>query len=687
MLKTPVTYSTKYKVMLSIKHAVSTKCIYKLVIGILVFNLVACSSHAIKPITVDESAILSPTNNFYQWVNNDWLINTPIPADKIGINNFLVIQKNVNDDISKILSSLKNKHVVPQGEQKLVLIYDAYLDVAKRNELGILPIATELAMIEHAKNHDDIAVLFSKMQKLGVQTPYAYQVGQDFKNSDRNVIFVSQAGLGLDRTNYLNDDVRSKKTRQSYEYFLQQLFKLADIKHADEQAKSVLTLEKSLAKIQWSLTENRDTQKIYNIFDYAKLKNLAYYLDVDAQMLELGMPINHPFVVMQPSYIEDFNQFFIEQDVQVWKSYLNAQLLLAYDKALDERFYRASVAYDVKLSLYDKSPTMEEQAISYLNTNLGMLVGRMYIENAFDASVKLKLNEIIRSIQDEYRVAITESKRLSDKTKAKALDKLDKMAFRIGYPDEWQDYSSLNILPNQLAVNQKKIAAYEVEHNIAKLTRPMDSNDWGHPPQEINAYYDLNANTFVLLAGILYAPFYDKNANDAEHYGGIGFVIAHEISHSFDDQGSEFDGDGNLVNWWQPEDKAEFNKIKNALITQANQYEILPGVFLKGELEIGEILGDKGGAEIAFRAYQKIIKAKNLNQEQGNKDFFKQLAVTWRDHLRPEVQLKILDSDPHPASEFRANGMVKHFDEFHEVYKTKLGDAMYLPKEQRINLW
>lgn len=666
---------------------VCTNIFCNIVIALFIINLVACTTHEIQQTDVANRSLSSPSNNFYKWVNQDWLINTPIPPDKSGVNNFLTVQTTVNDDIARALVLLKNKRDKTVEEQKLVLIYDAYMNRAIRNELGVSPIDTELTLIENAKNHDDIAVLFSKMQKLGVLTPFTYQVGQDFKNSERNIVFVSQSGLGMDRDNYINDDLRSKKNRQSYQDFLQQLFKLAGIKHSYTDARTVVTLEKSLARMQWSVTDNRDTQKIYNIFDYAGFKHLTHQLDIDSQVAELGISSNHPFNIMQPSYIVAFNQFFVTQDVQVWKAYLRAQLLLAYCKVLDEQFHRVAVDYDIKLGLYDKEPTVEEQAVNYLNANVGMLVGRMYIENYFDADVKVKLKEIIHNIQEEYRIAINESTRMSDKTKIRALDKLDKMTFKVGYPDEWQDYAALTITPNQLAINQKKIATYELEHNIAKLTKPMDPNDWGHSPQEINAYYDLNANTFVLLAGILHPPFYDKNASDAEHYGGIGFVIGHEIGHGFDDQGSEFDGDGNLVNWWQPDDKVEFNKIKYALIMQANKYEILPDVHLKGELEIGEILGDKGGAEIAFRAYQKIINAKNIDQEQGYKDFFRQLAVTWRDHLRPDFQMKILDSDPHPASEFRANGIVKNFDEFHVVYKTKPGDAMYMPKEERVKLW
>jgi putative endopeptidase len=315
------------------------------------------------------------------------------------------------------------------------------------------------------------------------------------------------------------------------------------------------------------------------------------------------------------------------------------------------------------------------------------LLGKTYVENTFDESIKVTLKEIIKNIVDEYRIAINDSPRMTAATKSKAMEKLDKMTFKIGYPDKWQDYSSLEPAAGELVKNHVRIQLYETRRNIDKLGKPVDKEEWGHPPQNVNAYYDPTKNTFVLLAGILHAPFFSADGNAAAQYGGIGFVIGHEIGHGFDDQGSRFDGDGNLVNWWSEEDVASYNEIKNALIAQADSYEILPGKYLKGELEIGEIMGDASGAEISLRAFQKIIKARHLDPEQAYREFFKQLAETWRDKLREDYQLLLLDKDPHPPSEFRANGIVKNFDEFHAAFNTRPGDAMYLPVDQRVHIW
>ena len=276
---------------------------------------------------------------------------------------------------------------------------------------------------------------------------------------------------------------------------------------------------------------------------------------------------------------------------------------------------------------------------------------------------------------------------MTAETKRKAIEKLDKMSFRVGYPDKWRDYSSLKPVAGALVQNHMRIQRYEQKRNIDKLGKPVDREEWAYPPQVINAYYDPTKNSFVLLAGILHPPFFTPGGTDAEHYGGIGFVIGHEIGHGFDDQGSRFDGDGNLVNWWSKEDAAAYDKVKGALIAQADKYEILPGKYLKGELEIGEIMGDVSGAEMSLRAYRKIIEAGHLDRERAYRDYFKQLARTWRDKLRPDYQLLLLDKDPHPPSEFRANGIVRNFDEFHAVFDTRPGDPMYLPPGERVHMW
>jgi predicted metalloendopeptidase len=316
-----------------------------------------------------------------------------------------------------------------------------------------------------------------------------------------------------------------------------------------------------------------------------------------------------------------------------------------------------------------------------------MMMGKIYVENKFDPSMKKDVTSIVNNIVKEYRIAIESSTRMTPETKQKALEKLEKMEFKIGYPDKWKDYSTLSLKAGESVENLKKIRQFDQRTMMSKVGKPIDPNDWDRPPQEINAFYNFTNNSFVLLAGILSDPFYTSMQSDAEKYGGIGFVIGHEIGHGFDDQGSQFDAKGNMVNWWQREDAKKFDAIKQALIAQANAYEILPGKKLKGELEIGEIIGDLSGAEISFRAFQRVLKEKSIDPKSGYEPYFRQLAKTWRDHLRKEVLLMLIDKDPHPASEFRTNGIVRQFDEFHETFKITPQDKMYYAPEKRVKMW
>ena len=514
-----------------------------------------------------------------------------------------------------------------------------------------------------------------------------YIASTDFKDSNKVIVFVSQAGLGLEREDYSGGDERTATIRKQYQDVIQKIFELASMANATEQAESVLKLEGGSRRCSGAKLKIATREMTYNVTAFDGLKSKLSNVNVGRQLTDLGMPMEYPFNVMQPSNLEAFNKFFVSQDVENWKAYLEARLLLSYSKLLDRRFKDAVVNYEIARGLYDVEEPMADQAVHYLNENVGMLLGMLYVEEAFDEGMRETLEGIINNIADAYRVAINESPRMTSATKSRAMEKLGKMKFKIGYPRKWQDYSSLEPVPGELVENYMRIQRYENKRNIDKLSKPVDRDEWDIPPQTVNAYYAPSKNTFVLSAGILHEPFFSTDGTNAEHYGGIGFVIGHEIGNGFDDQGSRFDGDGNLVSWWAKEDAEAYNKVKCALIAQANNYEILPGKFLNGELEIGEIMGGASGAEISLRAFQKIINSKHLDPEQGYRAYFMQLAGTWRDKLRTDFQLLILDKDPHPPSEFRATGIVKNFDEFNTVFKTKPGEAMYMAADERVRIW
>lgn len=629
----------------------------------------------------------SPNGNFYHWVNAEWLDTTAIPPDKPMISNFELIQLEVNLKIRKLLDGLRTKPGKTDDEQKIITLYDSFIDLDRRESLGLSPLKQELSSIDSSNSPRDIALLFARLQRIGVPTPIIFDVTTDLKDSGRNIIFLSQSGLGIEREVLINEDKRSQTVQRQYRILLEKLFRLASIEQPESLAEEVLTLERDLARIQWSNTDSRNVTLISNVSDYPALLAKTPALYLGDQFAALGIPENYPVNLTQPSYVEAFNRFFPSRSIKAWKAYLKARLLTSYAKLLDSRFRKSMVDYEIARGLYASEQPIPLQAIDYLSDNAGLLLGKYYVEKTFSETEKQKIAGIVKAIVDQYRIAIGKSSRLEPETRRKALSKLEKMTFRIGYPDHWKDYTALKPVAGQPAENHKRLRSFEFEHRLSKLGNPVDTNDWEYPPQIVNAFYAPTSNSFVLLAAILNPPFYSADASDAKIYGGIGFIIGHEIGHGFDDQGSNFDEHGNLRNWWTKTDSRHFYDIKRNLINQANAYEIMPGRFLKGELEIGEIIGDLSGSETAFNAYLKTAQAKGEDSPENRRHFFEQLARTWRAKIRPEFTILLLDTNPHPPSEFRANGIVRNFDEFHKLFGTKPGDRMYLPPDQRVTMW
>jgi predicted metalloendopeptidase len=659
--------------------------------GVLLFGILLSwllTAKATAEPQVQRTAVPSgPTVNFYEWVNRDWLDSTTIPSDKPGISNFEVIQHDVNLRLEKLLDELKAKSDKTADERKIVTLYDSITDLARRETLGLSPIRQELLLIDRAGSLRDIALLFAQLERIGVPAPVIIDVSTDFKDSGRNIIFLEQSGLGIERDDLIGKDERSQNLRRQYRTLLAELFRLASVAQPDARAAEVLALEQELARIQWSKTDNRNLDLMSNVTDYANLMAKTPGLYIDDQFTLLGIPSGYPVNLTQPSYLQAFSRFFPSRNVETWKIYLKARLLITYGKLLDGQFRKTLVDYEIRRGLYEIEEPLPLQAIGYMNGNAGLLLGKFYVEHTFSDNDKSKVAGIVKSIVDQYRVAINTSMRMAPETRRKALEKIDHMTFRIGYPDRWKDYVAFRPVPGQPAENHKRLSRFEFEHHLARLGNPVDNSDWNYPPQVVNAFYDPTSNSFVLLAAILNPPFYSSDASDAKIFGGIGFVIGHEIGHGFDDQGSRFDDRGNLKNWWTKPDAERFDAIKRRLIAQANAYEILPGKHLNGTLEIGEIIGDLSGAEISFGAYMKSAAPAGGDSTKNRRDYFEQLARTWRAKMRPDFTLLLLDADPHPPSEYRANGIVKNINEFHELFGTKKGDPMYLPPEQRITMW
>jgi putative endopeptidase len=637
--------------------------------------------------TTVSGVMAQPADNFYTWANHDWLQKTDMPADQPRVDNFTFLEDKVYDQIKELLADLKNASQRTADEEKIVKLYDGFMNMDRRNALGLQPIAGELELIGKIMNHGEVADTFARFQINGIASPLMCVPETDFKDSGKVIAFVAQAGLGIDRDYYLDSDARSEQQRKLYREYLIKLFTLASIDNPEARVDSVMSTEKKLAAIQWSRVENRDPVKTYNPYMSAAFKTLSRKFYGERIISALGVPADAKFNVMQPGYVKKFSSLFSRITVTEWKDYLSARLLCAYAGMLTEDFKQAQVAYEKALGLYAQEKPRWKEGIDFLNGNANFLIGRAYVEKYFDPQVKASVLDLIASIREEFKASITAAQWLHESTRLKALEKLAKMEFQVGYPDKWRDYSELNIEGEDVVENYKRMSLFEHQRNMNKIGQPVDKSDWGYAPQDINAFYNPTSNSFVLLAAILQEPFYDRKGDKANNYGGIGFVIGHEIGHGFDDQGSQFDGDGNLHDWWAKEDVLAYNTIKMKLIDQANAYEILPGVFLNGNLEIGEIMGDLSGAQIALNAYLKAVAGESEEQKVKIRKFFIQLAQTWRSKWRNEFLLQVLQTDGHPPSEFRSNGIVKQFDEFYQVFDVTPSDKMFLAPEKRVLLW
>ncbi|SFV64636.1 Peptidase, M13 family [hydrothermal vent metagenome] len=626
------------------------------------------------------------TDNFYQAINYDWLKDSKIPKSQSSITSFNLIKTNkVDKAIKKIVESLEQPKT--SSEKKLKDLYYSFMNKEHRNKLGVKPIKKYLTAIDKINNRSDLALLMSEFVKGGVDAPFVFSVMPNPKNTEEHILRVSQSGIYLAQEHYLKNNERSKKQRKLYAEFLKKLFTLAGYKNIDKRVDNVINIETRLAKDQFTPVQSRDMHLIYNLYSYDKLSKALSNYPLDKMLVSLGIPKVDNIVVREPPYIKSINKLIVDIDIEKWKNYLRSKVFVRFAKVLSKDFETAMIEFSKQRGLIKQEPQEWKKGVIFISEQIPMITGRVYVENFFDKKSKLYIIKLVASIKNEYKIAIKNSSVFSDETKNKALNKLEKMVYNIGYPDKWQDFSNLKISKDDLVGDSVHISEFNYAYNISKLNKPVDKAEWDESPHKVNAFYNPFANKFILLAAFLNKPFFDINATDAQNYGGVGFAIAHEIGHGFDDQGSKFDAKGNLVNWWTDKDRKAFNKLKNKLIAQANKYQIFPNIYLNGKLEIGEIIGDLNGSEISFRAYLRLAKKKGVDNEINRKKFFTQVAHIWREKVRKASALQLLARDSHPPGEYRTNGTLMNLDVFHNTYKTKPGDKMYRKPSERVRMW
>ena len=637
--------------------------------------------------------LVRPQDSLYDHVNSEWLNNTPIPDDQVGWGSYMTLREESysNQDmlIKKIIQRIeKNNPFVSDEELKIANLYKSFIDRDKVNKLGYEPILPELKIISEISSVNDLWQYFSRSIKSGSSVPLRIFIYDDLKDPLNYTTYIDQGGLGLpDRDYYLEENY--KEIRSAYIAHIENLLKLANIKNSKQKALNAFEIENKLAKVQLSRLEMRDPERIYNPYKKDQLYDLggSYW---NEWMEDLGLENQNKFIVESPTYIAALTSLMYEIPINKWKDYLIVRLVKGSSGSLSDDFIEESFEFSKILTGREKLPDLWKRAVGLVNGIMGDALGKIYINEFFPPEYKNKMEVLVDNLLESYRIGIQELEWMSDETKKRALEKLSKMRVKIGYPEVWDDYEGLEISPNDLYGNLNNSATFGYKKALEKLKGPVDRREWSMPPQTVNAYFSPTKNEIVFPAAYLQPPNFNPMADDAVNYGAIGVTIGHEISHAFDDKGSQFDGDGNLRNWWTREDRDNFDKRTAQLANQYSQYEVLPGRKLNGELTLGENIADLGGAKAAFRAYKISLKGEPspiIDNYTGEQRFFIGTAQSDRVKFRDEIYEMRVATSVHSPSRFRVDGVIINMKEFHKAFSTEKGDKLYKSDDDIILIW
>ena len=636
-----------------------------------------------------------PQDDFYAYINGRWARSTQIPASKARWGTYDELRETAALQVRAILEDvLKNPGAAGSETRKIADLYTTFIDDKARNARGFAPLAPEFERIAAVRRHQDLAPLIAELERQGVTVPFAVFVGQDAQNAERYVVYAAQSGLGLpDRDYYLNDsDKKLMAVRQAYLQHITRLFTMQGDAQADRHAADVLAVETRLAQLQWTRVESREALKTYNPRTIAQLAEEAPGIDWTAYLQAAGIAGKATsLVVRQPSYFVGLSKLVPEVPLEQWHSYLKWHVLAAYAPYLardvaDERF---AFTGTVLRGVPENEPAWR-QAQQFVDSIMGEAVGKLYVARHFPPENKARVLAMVNNFLATFREGIDELEWMSPATKKEAQAKLALFTPKIGYPDVWRDYSGLTTSSTDLIANVRAGRRHAYDRGIAKLGKPVDRGEWGFTPQTVNASYSPLQNAITFPAALLQPPFFDVKAEDAINYGTVGTSIGHEISHGFDDQGSRYDGHGNLRNWWTAEDRAAFTARANGLVKQYGAFSPVPGYFVNGQFTLGENIGDNSGVTIAYKAYRKSLGGKPspvIDGLTGEQRLYIGWAVKFRTLQREEAAIVQLKSDPHSPGEFRVKGTLANQAGFYEAFDIKPGDKMYRPPEERVKLW
>jgi endothelin-converting enzyme/putative endopeptidase len=639
------------------------------------------------------SRMVKPGDDFYRYVNEAWLKEARIPAGLPAIDSFTEVYLSTEQRVADIITEAREGNDAPgTPEQQIADYHRSHSDMARRNALGITPIASTLSIIAGTEDRADIARIMAYPWMDGM---IAAGVSADANNPRRQIAIVGASGLTMpSRDYYLDESAPYVADRKALLDYIAASFRRAGIPDADARAASVLALETEIARRQWSTAERRDVVRMNHVMTPAELKAYAPGFPWDAFLAEMKFDRQAQIKVVTDTAVRDTARLFAETPVEDLQSFLLFKTLDGWADSLSEPWVQAHFDFHKKtlMDVPQRRPA-ELEAVAAVNGALGEEIGRIYVDEYFGASDRAKVDEMVGYLRATYRERIQKLDWMDAATRAEALGKLDKIVSHIGYPDRWHDRSSVRIGADDLVGNENRMMGWARADSLEKLGE--GSRDWEFPysPQEINAGYLASLNSITFPAGILQPPFFDAKADPAVNFGSIAAVIGHEIGHAFDDQGSRSDGDGKLRDWWTPASRAEFEKRTAGLVDQFNQYEPVPGVKINGRQNLGENIGDLGGLAVAHAAYRNYVdekqdgKAPVIDGFTGDQRFFMAWAQLWRNITAEAEERRRLLSDPHSAGEFRVNGIVRNVDAWYEAFAVKPGDKLYLPPERRVRIW
>jgi putative endopeptidase len=631
-------------------------------------------------------------DDLYRHVNGGWLDSAKIPDDRAADGSFYALRDQSEEQVREIVESASG----PKGSngQKIADLYRTFMDEASIQERGMDPIRAEVDSALKLSTSEEFIALLGVLEGRGRASLFGGYITTDSEFPDINIAYLNQGGLSLPDEAYYRED-QYKEIRQELIAHIDRIFTLAAIPDSLKRAEAVLQLEGEIASHHWDKVKNRDAIATYNKKTRDQVVALApnFHWQLWAENSHTPEKVLAEVVIRQPSFFAGISEMMKNFDPFQWSSWLAFKIISNSAAYLSSEFVTENFEfYGKKLSGIPVLKDRWKRGVALVEGALGEAVGEIYVQRHFPPEAKAQMQTLVSNLIEAYRQSISDLDWMSAATKAKALVKLEKFTPKIGYPDKWRDYSKLEILPGDLLGNLARIHAFESEYEYSKIGAPVDRSEWYMTPQTVNAYYNPGMNEIVFPAAILQPPFFDMSADSAVNYGGIGAVIGHEIGHGFDDQGSRYDGDGKLENWWSDEDRAEFEKRTSSLIEQFDQLapEEVPDEKVNGALTIGENIGDLGGATIAYKAYQLSLGSQEpsiINGLTGAQRFFIGYAQIWRSKMRAETMKVRLATDPHSPGEFRCNQILKNLDPFIEAFQVKPGDGLFLDADKRVRIW